>query len=285
MSGGLKTNRGILRRFTKNRGGFTIVEVLIVLAVTGLIFLAAVLLVAGRQGTTQFALAANEIETEVQQTAEDVSNGYYPNSGNFSCSSGNPPSINTGINTQGTNSGCVFWGKVVQFAAPPTIYIYPIVGNQSYASGQPIQSFTAATPGVVVNSNIPVGPASETLEYGLTVNCMQYSSSNVTNCLGGTSIGALAFITTPNDQSSAGQSTAAEVSVAAIIQPALGGGPITSNAGFNLNNSSNVVIDPSGGVQICFASGSTNQSALMQIGGNNRNALVTMSIKNDGNCT
>jgi hypothetical protein len=45
------------------------------------------------------------------------------------------------------------------------------------------------------------------------------------------------------------------------------------------------MLNPTGGVHICFASGGTKQSALIDIGGNGRTVSVSATIKYSTDCT
>jgi len=97
------------------------VEVLIVLAVTGALFISAVALITGRQGQTEFDTSIHEIQSEIQQTVTEVSNGFYPNLGNFTCTASiSGPTISGGSTGQGSNTGCIFLGKAIQFGMPST---------------------------------------------------------------------------------------------------------------------------------------------------------------------
>ena len=123
-------------------GGFTIVEVLIVLVVTSALLVSAVLLVGGRQNRTQFMTGINSFQQELQQVINETASGYYPSRGDFVCSgnaTGAPTftSVGAGSAQQGTNGGCIFLGKVVAFGTDTDkskLGIVPIVGNQTNGS-------------------------------------------------------------------------------------------------------------------------------------------------------
>ncbi len=273
--GGIRQNK---------KTGFTIIEVMIVLAVTGVLFAAAVILLAGKQQKTQFTLAANNIAIQIQQTAGDVTNGYYPNLGDFKCNNGQPNQI-TNSNSQGTNYGCIFLGKIMQFGMqnlPSTVNIYTLLGNQT-ADGQSVTGISDATGLQLLEPDISQTPPQDYLEYGLQAVCMQYSTSSQppSNCTGGTKIGAVGFASNPATQSTSNNTQ--QVTIVAV--PSIGWGSSEPASGFNINQPEPLVVDPTGGVQICFSYGSgSSKSALIQIGGSNRNALVTETIKDGGSC-
>jgi len=126
---------------TTVNAGFTIAETMIVLAVTGLLFASTALLVVGRQNKVEFQTAVNDFQQQLQQIINETSSGYFPNGGGFSC---NASSVNHVVtfssagSAQGTNSGCIFLGKVIQFGLGTTspensqIAVFPVVGAQYY---------------------------------------------------------------------------------------------------------------------------------------------------------
>ena len=155
--------------------GFTIIEVMVVLAVSGAILLAAIYLVGGRQNDTEFTQAINDIQSQIQETINDTINGYYPYSASFQCSTSGAPG-NTGQGTSGSISGaCTFVGKALQFGVlkgdgsgnhtnPEQYETYTIAGQQtndtppsSYSAANIYipQGSTATNPPLMVTNSIP----------------------------------------------------------------------------------------------------------------------------------
>jgi type II secretory pathway pseudopilin PulG len=117
--------------------GYTIVEVMIFLAVSGLMFIMAAGFINGKQNRAEFRQGMNDINSQIQQTINDVSNGVYPSNGGFACSAdnlGSAPTFSGTANGTGTNKGCAFIGKVMQFGVgttdSPTYNVYSIIGRQ-----------------------------------------------------------------------------------------------------------------------------------------------------------
>lgn len=272
-----------MRRARRQRG-FTIVETLIVLAVTGAMFLLAVIAISGKQNQAEFDQAINDIQSQIQQQIDQVAAGDYTNTGNFTCNgaSGNL-NIQPGTNQQGSNDGCVYLGKVLQFGVrntDPQQYIaYAIAGlkdnNGSLASADP----TAIAPGVVTNAQagFPNASVANMLHNGLTV---------VKMTSGGSGIGAVAFI------SSLGQynggtllSGSQQIDLIPVGGTALNDTAPPNNTVDRIHaNLAGSPRNPSGGVQICFASGSTNQSGLITIGSGGRKLSVTLQIMGGRSC-
>jgi prepilin-type N-terminal cleavage/methylation domain-containing protein len=98
--------------------GYTIVEVMIVLAVSGVMFLIAATFISGKQARTTFSAGTNEMASQLQDVLEQVSDGKYsdiPLGCNVPPGAGSKVHF-TGVGTgQGTNSDCVFVGKLVHF--------------------------------------------------------------------------------------------------------------------------------------------------------------------------
>ncbi|HSX44369.1 MAG TPA: hypothetical protein VLE69_03715, partial [Candidatus Saccharimonadales bacterium] len=95
-----------MNRVPGQSGGFTIVETMIVLAVTGFMFFSAMLFISGQQAKTEFTQAAHETEAKINDVLNDVSTGVYNNKGDFRCdyiggSPGNGIIITPGAKAQG----------------------------------------------------------------------------------------------------------------------------------------------------------------------------------------
>ncbi len=116
-------------------GGYTIVEVLIFMAVSAAMFVSAMLLIGGQQNKAQFQTAVKELEATIRSTLGDVSTGYYRNKAGFGCSlNGGVPNFTASANAQGTNQECITIGRVLHFdvANNTALNIYDIVGRRQY---------------------------------------------------------------------------------------------------------------------------------------------------------
>ncbi|HVV66698.1 MAG TPA: prepilin-type N-terminal cleavage/methylation domain-containing protein [Candidatus Saccharimonadales bacterium] len=105
--------------------GYTIIEVMIVLAVSGLMFVIAATFINGKQEKTAFTQGVNEMASRVQDVIEQVTDGNYSDIP-LKCT-GSPSGTTIGSDpteTQGTNSSCVFIGKFFHFgvSGTPTNY-------------------------------------------------------------------------------------------------------------------------------------------------------------------
>lgn len=98
------------------RGGYTIAEVLVVLAISGVMFLLATQFINGRNEKATFTAGVNEMASRLQDTIEQVSDGQYSDIPVNCAFNGTTTSFPSGTNNQGTNAQCVFLGKILHFA-------------------------------------------------------------------------------------------------------------------------------------------------------------------------
>lgn len=275
-------------RSQKERDGFTIVEVMIVLAITGILFVSAVALISGRQNRTEFQTSINNVKTQIQQIISDVESGFYPSTNNLVCSVGGSGALifSTATNTQGSSQDCIFLGKVLQFGVqntdPQQIMAYSIAGKRQ-VNGVDVTSYAAATPTVMTTSaSNPTGIPTTVLklQYGLTVraNSLTYTAGGTT-----TQIGAVGFMSTLNSFDT-NKSGSQSVQLVPVRNTGLNQSPTAAVTAINSNIATSDV-NPSGGVSMCFVSAGTKQSGLITIGGNGRELSVTLSIKGNDTCS
>lgn len=170
-----------MRRLAQARG-FTIVETLIVLAVTTAMFIVAITAFSGQQERTRFSQATRDITSKVTDVANDVSAGYFADTSEWTCTQRptDSPLIDRGAvaSGQGKNQDCIFLGKALQFgpndedcaANCSTMRIATVVGHRTVTTAtgtRDVETLAEARPGAA-----PVGsPYDEEyiLPYGLGV--------------------------------------------------------------------------------------------------------------------
>lgn len=287
------------------QSGFTIIETMIVLAVTGFMLLAALYLVLGQQNKVEFSQSIREAESAIQQVINEVGTGFYPNPGNLKCTANaGGLELSNGSSAQGTNSDCIFLGKALQFGNPSTDsrqqYIVHSIAGRLDNSGELVKAYpTSVAPGDVTNNtggpNFPDASTTEYLLYGLEVVSMEYFNTPGST---GVPIGAVAFVSELGTFLNPGYETGTQQITLIPV-----GGSEDGNGSFvtdkakvvdkinnNLTNPALSPPNPKGGVAICFASGSTEQSGLITIGnntsgGSGRSLAVSLTIKNTKDCT
>lgn len=132
MKGGFKRSPGIL--------GFTIVEVMVFLAISGITFIIAASFISGKEAQAEYNTGMNQANLQVQTIINNVSNGNYalPAGAALGCSfSGGRPYV-TKIAPQPNNvamEGCTFVGTVLEpnyNSSPYQYYLYTVAGCQNY---------------------------------------------------------------------------------------------------------------------------------------------------------
>lgn len=140
--------------------GYTIVEVMIVLAVSAVMFLVAANFINGKQEKAAFAQGSNDTGSKLQSIVEEVTDGHYSDVP-LQCSiSGSTLQVSTsGSGSQGENSNCVFMGKIVRFYDPNGGLKRTNYGIYSIAADRNIANFPddliGAVSGLTTKSVIP----------------------------------------------------------------------------------------------------------------------------------
>lgn len=99
--------------------GYTIVEVMIVLAVSGMMFVMAANFINGKQATVSFTQGANEMASRIQGTIDQVTDGRFSDVKLVCDVLGSDITVSTPLagspDRQGQNAKCVFMGKFIHF--------------------------------------------------------------------------------------------------------------------------------------------------------------------------
>lgn len=273
--------------------GFTIVETMIVLAVTGLLFVAIAATLNGRINSAEFVHAVETLQVQIQDKIDATADGYYVNGYNFSCRNSNGKvslGFGTGNNSRGTNQACIYLGRVIQFGVqgthPEEYRIYAVAGLRGPTNG-PKSPFSNVNPTIVwdqgaFGGNFRDYSAAAGLEYGLTTAWVR---------VGLVDIGAVAFLVEPGNFGATSYNSGAEpLDLVPIPGSLLQRSPRTEipiiDSKLNDPNlTSDAPLNPPAGVQICVVSGSNSQSALLTIGRLSTNLHVTLDIKGNKTCS
>lgn len=188
-----------MKRLTQARG-FTIVETLIVLAVTGALFVVAAVAFSGQQEKTRFSQSTRDIESKVLDVANDVTAGFFAETDDWEClpNASSSPTVQRNVNAsdQGTNQACIFIGKALQFgpddancsANCTNMRIATVVGHRTTTAAtgtRDVETLAETRPGAAPDDS----PYNELypLKYGL-------GAYRVVNGDNGTNIGGIAFL-------------------------------------------------------------------------------------------
>lgn len=261
----------------KNRGGFTIVETLITLAVSSALFVTIMTAFSGRQGRVEFAQGVRDIESHLQDVANDVSNGYYPSGSNRQCSvlNGSLDFSAVTASTQGTSNACVFAGKAIFFnknTTPGKVVSYSLAGDKLASS--------LATLKQAIIINAAGSEVSE--EYTIPANITLINGS-------GTPISALIGLFFDLGSVSAGSKGATSVSpyIITISSSDLAGVKAGLANAFAAPPNATAAAVGSSGVKLCF-NGANNQKAIITIqkgiDGLNTSVLIDQKIDATTGC-
>lgn len=292
--------------------GFTIIETMIVLAVTGFILLGAIFAVQGKTNETEYIQVINNLQSQLQRTVSNVLNGYsqiFPSNGglyNFTCNavpatgtSNGYLSFTSSLSEQGANEGCTFLGYALQFTSPnynvsgENFYnLYTVAGIQYCASNVLTAGSSCLTPNTIPLTLTEEAPTvlypsssdrntqslstsllqQESVQFGVHVVSMYYNNDNSPAY----SIGAFAILLSPD-------ATTQQVNLYAIKHSAFNVN--ASNTAHLINQSLENNPTPVNSVEVCLASGSSNQSGLITIGGSSgQQTTVTLKIYTGKTC-
>jgi len=155
--------------------GFTIVEILIFLAVSSLLLVGAFSLITGQQARTEFSQSIRDIQTQIDDVINTVASGYYATTADFECHwdiAG--PQITALSKERGTNQGCIFVGRAMQFVVDSGSFkVDNIIGLQ-------YKDNVTKTPATSLADAKPVlhDPSDDrTLLYGLKTRWIKYEAA------------------------------------------------------------------------------------------------------------
>lgn len=257
--------------------GYTIVEVMIVLAVSGVMFVIAASFVNGRQARVSFEQGVNELASRIQGVISDVSDGHYSDVP-FGCTQNGGTGkliIDAGVvGDQGANPECVFLGKLFHFSpspstgAPgdPTKYeVLSLAGARQTTDGSIItDSFTTGS--VPIDAHVTPIPRLTTPQItpqNLRVDGMNVIAANGFSFTGSNSSYAVGFIQgLGRDQGGGGAYDTGIQNVSLVFRTVIKQDTTSSDATTAIINGS---VQYAGKVTICLTDGT--RLAHLTIGG------------------
>jgi type II secretory pathway pseudopilin PulG len=290
-------NRGADSSKSK-QGGYTIVETLIFLAVSGLMLTMAMVFVSGKQARQQFQTTVRDFETSLTDIANDVSNGNYTNNDDpFVCKVNAigipyfPADQSTGATTAGTHSECIFVGTVVKFGSGGStsgreqVIQYVMMGARQ-RSGKDVVSLTEANPRIISQASTK---QITNIGAGATVECIKVGASSCDD-----NNAAIGFFTTFQGSDLASHSGGALQTEVLSYKTLINIDDNDGEVRRKLNPTPPATVDYSSAstsvernpdITICISGGS-NQHALVHIGSNGSSRLtVTSEILGGNSCS
>ena len=238
--------------------GFTIVEVLIFLAVSSALMVSAFTLISGSQNKASFTQSINDVQQQIDSVINNVANGYYSagETQKQCVLNGGIPDFTGNTVARGNSADCIFLGRFIAFTDGSDEYTVYNVAGRRQKDGSDVKTMADANPTI-----IPDTEQKYTLKNGLTFNSNGVNAFGFFNGLG-----------TSNGISDSGYQQASFYgfnSSASQLLP-------TDFAGAFDNGK-----DPTNGYALCFNSGTTNQSGVITIGGSGRTATSSLEIKGE----
>lgn len=189
--------------------GYTVLELMIVIAVSASMFITVAIAFGGRQQQIQFTQAVRDLDARIVDTINDVSTGYYGNSGTIKCtvdatSATARPAVDGTVaaataDSQGSSDDCVFVGKAIQFAPltstdpgtpqPDFINIYNVIGRRKN-SGATTNSLQDARPRAVAPTdasnalNLDSQVSKIPLQWGIQITDIVDNAANTYGTIG-----------------------------------------------------------------------------------------------------
>lgn len=254
-----------------NTLGYTILEAMIFLAVSGAMFVSVALLIGGQQAKAEFQHGIRNFESQIQDIANDVSTGYYATDNSFTCTAnpGAQPVIGPGAADRGTNKDCIFIGRALQFspggAEANIFYVYEVVGTKKTDTKENVKSLAEAKPKALGDfkerNQIPGGITVEWVKYGPPL--VPTDGFGIFTTFG----------------VAAGGSSQKNGTVSVNLVPVAGPDFVTNIGSLDDTNK-----NPPSGIQICLKSNRTDQSVLMTMGGQGRTFGTKTEFHSGSNC-
>jgi hypothetical protein len=288
----------------KQPHGYSVIETMIFMAVSGLMFIFAAGFISGKQANVEYRQSVNDINAQVRTIVNDVSNGQYDSLGSYKCSANDAsgrPAFTAGVAAQGTNggrnaalgtSGCIFLGKILQFGVnnDPTKYaIYTVAARQTRpSSNDTVKNFTDAQPIIIDTAGLNLTRTRDLLNGLSFTSAWECNKDCVTGAPAPSRIGAFGFFgsfggytggSTNNESGSQSIFTAVVPSTYFTISP-----PSLNNNEANMVSTINTQLPNMDTPATNFVTGSrlvllcftyNNRKGSMTIGGSNGQSFTT----------
>ena len=284
------------------QAGYTIIETMIFLIISGALLLGALGLFNGRIQRTQFSQAVQAFDSRIKTAANEVSTGTYPDNQPFSCSiapDGSPSIAALGTAEQGTRSDCIFVGKVIAPAAScksgvktiaqvscTTVEVHTVIGRRLDNTGKvtsilvdPTNIGTGAKPVMVTNPDLT---QSIDLGYGTSIKGVYLVTAGSPSLLSG--IGFFQSFNGSYDNNGNLASGAQNIQTWNVKTTTLTPiSPLIRNDMATTIHKEKMTQATPGSTIVCLRSGSNDQNASITLG-NSNGALTTNVVVGDPLC-
>ena len=275
------------------KAGYTLIEVLIFLAVSGVLFVSAILAISGRQQAVEFQQSTRDAQNLMNDIINQVSSGFYPKTDDIICSvvGAGSPTITVGAagsQTQGSSDDCVFLGKSLQFTNGTDFKVISIAGRR-YKSGNIESGSLAEAKPVGITNPIDISEDKH-FQSGLSVTCVGLPS--VCSTPTPPSAGAVMFIGSfPNTTTTGNLASGTQhISFGVVPVSTLNDTQVEIDANIANSATAPAFLDDPNGVVICLtdAGGTGNNRAKITLGGVNHGGgqlQASLDILSSGDTT
>lgn len=203
----------------ERQGGYTVIEVALFMAITGLLFLIVIFGTGSTIRNMRFTDSGRSLAAFVQRQYDDIINGLNTRPGLETCSGG---VVTTGSNQTPGTSNCLLMGKLMTFTVGSgTIGVYNIIGTEppGVDFAQTDQALvTAFAPSIVTNT----GTTTFDIPWGATLSGTKRTADNK-------AVTGLLLVRSPKSSRIISYSYVLPATITSSLTDA-GGAPVVSNA-------------------------------------------------------
>ncbi len=292
-----------------HKRGYTMVETMIFISVSSLLFFSAMTAIGGRQQQVQFTQAVRGFDAQLRDILNDVSTGFFPGSSNVTCTitpganATTRPALSAVAPTedaeQGTSENCIFVGKAIQFAPREvnvtdannsSMLVHTLVGRRTTPDPErrDVASIEEANPVTVaptsVTDPLPNFSSNIVFDWGMRVNRVA-----VPDGVGGyEDVGTIGVFNTFSDTQAADPIADSQVvDVAPITNTRIGQDSsydavailnTITDGDTPLSGETRVSLNPENGIVLCLSDPDQERRASITILSNNRRVTTVVSL-------
>ena len=248
--------------------GYTLVEVMLFIALTSFLLLVAVSNITAAQRNVQFAQSVRDLESRVGDLINDVPTGFFPTNSTIGCRVlGSGPDIYISAGEElGSNENCLHVGKALQFSPDGNddkLLVYTLAGRRLSSNDSPVLNIDEAEPVAVAKPlDLSFNDVVTEITLGNGVEFGRIFNADVSPPTASSSFGIIGIVTnfegtTPTNKVSEGQS----VQIGGILGSTQG--VAKSNAVNRINTLSSAnFVTAEGGMVICLTDGGNRKASL-----------------------
>ena len=175
--------------------GYTIIEVLLVLGISGLLFASATTIFTSGRLNTEFSQSIYDIQSKIKQYAVQISTGNFLENTQYKCSrdgTSGRPILSLSASSSSSNEDCIYLGKAfLPVIGTGDIYVYDVLGLRNIYNGGVDTGVYSKTTAQAMAEPVGLRNADNTFAYKFT---NKYTLANNLKILSATTNGGAAGI-------------------------------------------------------------------------------------------